>query len=189
VLPVDPPPILSDVSGPSWLCFNVPTTETIPLPTMTAADLLDWSSWSLVVPPAAQVNGPTSIIIVGSSDDSASTTDPRSPSEPTALQTAIEFPYALFLAPAVYASGLPIYGFTTEFTSRAAPLVSSAGVVDLWSASLAGSSTDIIFEDNNAMYVPPVSAFWASDYAPPTLGALDATPEEYIVYGKPIPLQ
>ncbi|HTW98225.1 MAG TPA: hypothetical protein VMD59_05570 [Acidimicrobiales bacterium] len=225
-LPVDPPPILSDVAGPSWLCFNLASDQSIPLTTMTAADLLDWSDWTLVVPVAAQVNGPTTILPLGSGPDAGSSgsagassaagstaasatsnaatsnaatsyaatsyavttdqsEDTRVPTAPSSLQTSIEFPYALYLAPAVYVSGLALFGFTTQFTSRSTPLVSPAGVTDLWSASLGGSPA-IRLEGSTSTYAPPVSAFWATDYSPPTLAEPDATPQEYIVYGEPL---
>lgn len=142
ILGVDPPPILSDVSGPSRLCFSVPPGHGIPLPTMTVSDLIDWRHWSLVVPPVAQVPIP-----------------PRSsPIEPDEFQTAIEFPYALFLAPTTYASGP--HAFTTGFAGRRQPLVSPAGVVDLWSASLVGS------QPGSPSYVPKITAVWAVDYVP-----------------------
>ena len=60
-LEVDPPPILSDLSGPSRLVFSLPLGESIPLPTMTVADLLDWSGWKLLVPAVAQVSGPAAL--------------------------------------------------------------------------------------------------------------------------------
>ncbi len=178
VLPVDPPPILSDLSGTSRLCFT--TGQSIPLTTLTPTDLLDWTGWTLVVPPVAQVHGPTRLL------DAAATgaASYPYPTEPTALETAIEFPYALFLSPVVYASGLPIDGFTTEFTSRPAPLVSPAGIVDLWSTALAGAPVLELIE--GAAYVPPVSAVWASDYPNNPQGLSDATPEDYIDYGEPI---
>ena len=182
-LPVDPPPVLSDLSGPSRLCFNLTMSQTIPLPTMTVADLLDWTGWSLVVPPVAQVNGPTSIL-----GDSASGGPIPVPAAPGALETAIEFPYALFLAPAVYVSGEPLDGFTTGFASRSEPLVSPAGVVDLWSTSLVGSKALSLLDQNAPPYVPPVSAVWSVDYDPlivssgPPITVPDDTPEQYIEY-------
>jgi hypothetical protein len=57
-LRVDPPPIVSAVAGPSGLCFTLGAGTTIPLPTMTVEDLLDWGNWTLVVPTTAQVNPP-----------------------------------------------------------------------------------------------------------------------------------
>jgi hypothetical protein len=188
-LEVDPPPILSDLSGPSRLVFSLPLGASIPLPTMTVADLLDWSGWALLVPPVAQVHGPTRLIInpEGEPETPATTTGPPLPTEPTEFETAIEFPYALFLAPTVYASGLPLDGFTTAFATRTAPLVSSAGVVDLWSASLVGSRVAPL--EGEAAYVPNVSAVWADDYGPPRSGPppANATPETNISYAPPPP--
>jgi hypothetical protein len=187
-LPVDPPPILSDLSGPSRLVFSLPSGSSIPLPTMTVADLLDWSGWALVVPPVAQVNGPTKLIShaeAGLDQPPAGGTGFPLPTEPTEMETAIEFPYALFLAPVVYASGLPIDGFSTGFAARTAPLVSAAGVVDLWSASLVGSRVDPV----SVEYVPAVSAVWADDYSPSPFvaGPANATPETDIDYSLPPP--
>jgi hypothetical protein len=181
-LQVDPPPVLSDLSGPSRLCFNLTMSQTVPLPTMTVADLLDWSGWALVVPPVAQVNGPTLILGGGGGGGLAIPV----PAAPGPLETSIEFPYAVFLAPTVYASGLPIDGFTTGFAGRLEPLVSPAGVVDLWSSSLVGASTPDLLDQ--VPYVPQVSAVWADDYDPLTITAgppivvADDTPEEYIEY-------
>jgi hypothetical protein len=172
-LPVDPPPILSDLSGTSRLCFSLPSGQAIPLPTMTAADLLDWSGWNLLVPAVAQVHGPSLLL-------DRRGPPPPVPTAPGDLETAIEFPYALFLAPTVYASGNPEAGFSTGFTSRATPLVSPAGVVDLWSASLTGSPNQISLEAPSS-YVPSVSAVWARDYD----ATLSATPETNINYGEP----
>ena len=172
-LPVDPPPILSDLSGPSRLCFNLPAGRAISLPTMTVADLLDWSGWNLLVPAVAKVHGPSLLL-------ERRGPPPPVPAAPGDLETAIEFPYALFLAPTVYASGNPEYGFSTGFASRATPLVSPAGVVDLWSASLTGSPNHVPLEAQGS-YVPSVSAVWARDYD----AALSATPETNINYGEP----
>ena len=49
-LPTDPAPVLSVVSGPSRISFSLPPGGKIPLPTMTAADLLDWSGWYVNAP-------------------------------------------------------------------------------------------------------------------------------------------
>jgi hypothetical protein len=177
-LPVDPPPILSDVSGPSRLCFSLAPGQAIPLPTMTVADLLDWSGWNLLVPAVAQVHGPNLVL-------DRPGPPPPAPTPPTELETAIEFPYALFLAPTVYASGDPEFGFSTGFTSRATPLVSPAGVVDLWSASLTGSANQNPLEAPRS-YVPAVSAVWARDYDATSAAAVpSATPEQNINYGEP----
>jgi hypothetical protein len=182
-LPVDPPPILSDLSGPSRLCFRLPLTGSIPLPTMTVSDLLDWSGWGLLVPPVAQVG---SSLVLGESG--APTV--ALPAQPTEFETAIEFPYALFLAPTVdeSTSVLDLDRFTTEFVSRSDPLVSPAGVVDLWSTSLSGSEErrSIIIgpTEPTAPYVPQVAAVWAADYQPSAAlaGAPNDTPENVIEY-------
>jgi hypothetical protein len=164
-LPVDPPPILSDVSGPSQLCFNLSPSQTIPLPTMTVADLVDWSTWSLLVPANAQVP----------------VVESNPPSQPGVFETAIEFPYALYLAPTVDVSGSG--AFTTGFLSRSSPLVSPAGVIDLWSTSLVGTSSTS--DDDGLPFVPQVSAVWTPDYVnttDPVPVSPSATPETTINY-------
>jgi hypothetical protein len=177
-LVVDPPPILSDLAGPSRLCFNLyydagGGSQTIPLPTMTVADLLDWSGWSLVVPPNAQAGVAPSI-----------------PQAPTVLQTAIEFPYALVIAPTVYAGDLPeLDGFTTGFSARTTPLTSPAGIVDLWSTTLVGQQRGLIVQGATPPppYVPQVAAVWATDYNGALAGppVPSATPEQFIQYLEP----
>jgi hypothetical protein len=183
-LVVDPPPILSDLSGPSRLCFNFAYdagggSQSIPLKTMTVADLLDWSGWALVVPPVAQVGA------------LASDSGFPVPAEPTDLETAIEFPYALFLAPTVYTGGLEISGsFSTGFSGRTAPLTSPAGVTDLWSTALVGQSTNLLVVQGGVpapAYVPQVAAVWAVDYIGAVAGPPPAsdTPENFILYQEP----
>jgi hypothetical protein len=179
ILPVDPPPILSDLSGTSRLCFT--TSQSIPLTTLTPSDVLDWSQWSLLVPPVAEVG-----IVLGTSGP------PSSP--PSYFQTAIEFPYALFLSPVVHVGPALGNSFSTAFTSRPAPLVSPSGVVDLWSTELTGAWTggfvsgtetaQIVIGHPQTPFVPMVSAVWASDFDTQLLS--DATPEDYIDYGEPI---
>ena len=159
-LPVDPPPIVSAVAGPSRLCFTLPPGVNVPLPTMTAADLLDWSKWALVVPLTAQedlavpagVGKPT-------------------PYEPGPFETSIEFPYALFLAPVVYAgaftNGLKEVGtgYSTFFASRAKPLLHD-GICDLWTAALGRTNSVAGVLEHVPTPPPQVAAVWASDYVP-----------------------
>ena len=83
-IPFDPNPVLSQVSGPTQLAFTFTTGDSIPLPTMMVADLLDWTGWDLNVPPTAQAGSGIA-----------------TPVQPTAIQTAIECPLALILAPVV----------------------------------------------------------------------------------------
>ncbi|MDQ4132890.1 MAG: hypothetical protein M3179_06690 [Actinomycetota bacterium] len=86
---VDPAPILSDVSDRSQLVFGLPADDSIPLPTMSVADLLDWSTWRLEVTFVAQ-------------DEHIKRSDPffrPVPSKPNWSDTQIECPYALILSP------------------------------------------------------------------------------------------
>lgn len=172
VLVVDPPPIVADASGPSWLVFSV--DESIPLNTMSVADLLDWSNWELVVPPVA-VEG----LLVNDA----------TPGPLQQMQTAIEFPYAVYLAPVVHVGELDGFSFSTEFAPiRTEPLVGPSGCTDLWSTSLTGTSRQIFIEGGSppagpvTPWVPPVSAVWMRDFPFATLAVPSATPETEIVY-------
>jgi hypothetical protein len=185
-LPVDPPPIVSAVSGPSRLCFTLPPNVNVPLPTMTIADLLDWSQWTLVVPATAQINPPdTSLTSVGHLAWPV-------PYKPGPYETAIEFPYALFLAPVVWVSSdLPVdelsTAFDTYFTTRTAPLYNGQ-VADLWTATLGRTRAldQLIFETPTPL--PQVVAVWADDYAAPgTKQTEDATEAGFVTYGPPPP--
>lgn len=184
VPPFDPTPVLSQVSGPSQLAFTFTTGDKIPLPTMTVADLIDWSGWELNVPPTA---------IAG--------TGAQSPTEPTAIQTAIECPLALFLAPVVHgrtaahdfaAGRIPLPSFTTtQFENRTEPFVSSGHVTECWTTSLTGTRT--IFTARGSVtspIVPSVAAVWASDYSTdPNNLAPNATPQLNIQYSFFEPIQ
>lgn len=163
-VPFDPSPVVSQVAGPSRLAFTFTTGDKIPLPTMTVADLLDWSGWDLNVPPTAQA---------GSGYESAI--------EPTAIQSAIECPLALFLAPVVDdESRIIVERFTTQFENRTVPFVSSQQVTECWTTSLTSTETDfIIGRPSSAAIVPSVAAVWATDYLS---GSADATPEAFIQY-------
>lgn len=181
-LPVDPPPILSDVSGPSRLCFQLPQDGGIPLPTMSIDDLLDWADWTLLVPATAKVQGPS--LFPGTSSP------PPAPAPPGQYETAIEFPYALLLSPTVYINNSDVIsGFTTTFTSRRTPLVSSGPtpVSDLWSASLGGTSLGVLPQPFPGAppptpYVPQIAAVWAVDYGNSFFPIPSDTPEDHINY-------
>jgi hypothetical protein len=175
--PFDPTPVLSQFSGPSRLAFTFTTGDRIPLPTMTVADLIDWSGWQLKVPPAAV----TEAGVV-------------SPTEPSAIQTAIECPLALFLAPVVDGQttvpgsfAIQIGGqsfFATRFENRTEPFVSSGNVTECWATSLSGYRTTIGPHGTvTSAIVPSVAVVWTSDYTPPgSADAPDATPETNIDY-------
>jgi hypothetical protein len=185
-LPVDPPPIASAVSGPSRLCFNLDTSDGIPLPTMTVADLLDWSTWTLVVPPVAQVNPPV-VSITGAPSYPV-------PGVPEWYETAIEFPYALFISPVTWGSGLGLSRFTTYFTSRPSPL-NHLGITDLWTTTLGSSSAPLLLDATEQTspaipilptagpITPEVSAVWAYDYGLDYVPNGDYTGLDGIYYG------
>ncbi len=168
-IPFDPNPVLSQVAGPSRLAFTFTTGDRIPLPTMTVADLLDWSGWDLNVPPTAQE---------GSGYESAI--------EPTAIESAIECPLALFLAPVVDdQSEIILERFTTQFENRTAPFVSSQQVAECWTTNLTSTETGLFIGGRTSFpIVPSVAAVWATDYLS---GSADFTPEAYIQYDEYIP--
>lgn len=99
---VDPPPVLSAVSGPSRLCFTLSMESSVEFSTMTAADLLDWNGWQLLVPTAAEI--PASHILPQTAnvllDDAPGFTPPPNPTLTNNL-TYIEYPYGLFICPAI----------------------------------------------------------------------------------------
>jgi hypothetical protein len=185
---MDPPPILSAVSGPSQLSFTLPAGATIPLPTMTANDLLDWSGWTLQAMPVAQVNGPTLILgQVETLSPSAAIQKPT-PTAPGLLDTYIEAPYALFLSPTVYESGSPVFGFDSNFVNRVVPGTSTKKVTEVFTSSLQRTPI-IVFEGSAPEETPQVSAIWSRDftyYDPGHNQAADVTPEEFIYYGPQI---
>jgi len=187
-LPVDPPPVVSAVGGPSRLVFTLPAGVDIPLPHMAAEDLLDWRKWALVVPTTAQVNPPGP---VGATPGAGAKGYPL-PYPPGPFETAIEFPYALFIAPIVYVSGdnarfvedarlrFPLsQSYDTYFTSRTRPLYSH-GITDLWTATLARDNSAAGLAAHLPTPQPQVAAVWASDmyfaatFAPPPTSATEA---------------
>jgi hypothetical protein len=168
-IPFDPTPVLSQVAGPSRLAFTFTTGDRIPLPTMKVADLIDWSGWNLNVPATAST---------GSGFDSAI--------KPTPIQTAIESPLALYLAPVVDGEPEIIFDhFTTQFENRTEPFVSSEQITECWTTSLTGTETTIgLGGRTTATIVPSVAAVWADDYL---AGSASATPEQFIQYDEYIP--
>jgi len=172
-LTYDPTPIVSQTSGPSRLAFSFGAGARIPLPTMTVADLLDWSGWSLSVQPTA-IAGDTG----------------TSPRAPYAYETAVECPLDLILAPVVYPvvrfGGIIAEETTTEFVSGAQPVTSSRRVTECWSTSLTGSTRSFVRpiegpSTGSLPYEPSVAVVWASDYGPGCIA--DATPATHIDYG------
>jgi hypothetical protein len=122
---------------------------------MTAADLLDWSDWTLNVQPTA---------VAGSG---ATTIRP-----PLPIETAVECPYALYLAPVLppppEKGRLPI--FYTAFDARQ-DAFTYRGVTECWTATLTGGS--VILEELGRDYVPEVAAVWSSDYDTETSATFD----------------
>jgi hypothetical protein len=181
--PVDPPPVLSVMSGPSRLCFTTTTPVTFSNP-MSVNDLLDWSNWTLLVPATAEVPSPTPA---------------PTPADPTVTsdQTYIEYPYGLYLSPTVYVRPLTLggtlsqtpdpriatppslRGFSTIFSPTGGVKNQQTQVCDCWSVVLSQTNAE------GAALVPSVAGVWARDYYPSTPKATQvptATPQTYISY-------
>lgn len=189
-LDFDPPPILSAVSGPSQLVFVFSADMSIPLPTMQAADLLDWDGWQLQVVPVAQLAPPT----IGATGGSSYPI----PTLPGPFDTYIELPYALYLSPVIWATPGILGRFDTEVTNRVQPLTSSKKVTDLFYTTM-HQEPFITFDNGASSAVYPVdssdeallvAAIWCDDfpgrYQPTYNPNTDATPWTHIHYGEPI---
>jgi hypothetical protein len=122
----DPPPVLSVLADPSWLSFSIPASATIPLPTMTVDDVLDWSQWTLLVPTVATVGAKVGGKV-------------PLPSLPEESACLIECPWGLYLSPVVNptvtASGDGRISYVTSFTGTEQP-PSTDGVTECWAATL-----------------------------------------------------
>lgn len=175
----DPQPILSALSGPSQLSYSFGMDGWISLPTMTAADLLDWSGWSLNVPVVAQVPQAT-VFVPGTGQYAYYTAVP-----PGSFDTYIEFPYALFLAPSYYNQsgvGYDPEGFNTDVSNQLQPLTSSAGISDLFTSRV----TQTPFHLNESNPQVGMCAIWAAGMPGPystNNETTDMTPEIVIFYG------
>lgn len=166
----DPPPVLSVMSGPSQLVFSLETSQSIPLPTMTVADLLDWTQWSLQVEDAAYV----------------SSSKPPAGTSPGEFQTFIECPYGLYLSPVVFEAGylgpyvetpaastgdikITIHrSVTTQFVNRIEPLL--AGPLlrfsECWYTELRSTLKTVPAfppDKPSVAVIPLVSAVWTAD--------------------------
>jgi hypothetical protein len=127
-LPVDPPPILSAMSGPSQISFSFSQTrgDTIPLPTGGFDDLLDWSNWPLSVPLNAQITDVPPTLYAF-------------PEPPGPFDTFIEFPYAMYLAPTQWRGGFLEgfrLGFATVFENTDPLVNNNTGVTALFRSSI-----------------------------------------------------
>jgi hypothetical protein len=162
-IPFDPTPVLSELSGPTRLAFTFTTGDAIPLPTMTVADLMDWSGWDLNVPVSAQAGSGYPVA-----------------SQPTDIQTAIECPLALILAPVVDDEDRIILDrFSTQFTNRTVPFTSADQVTEVWQTNLSSTQSYVIDDRITTSSIDPALAVvWATDFGATT----SATPWEYINY-------
>ena len=182
-LDYDPPPVLSVMSGPSRLAFAFPPGTSIPLNRGDEQDLLDWSDWTLIVPETAQDLPPYDF--TAPPGDFSPYPEPSGPGQ---LETAIEFPYALYLSPTAWVSGPVLTSYSQTFAARSQPLTSSALVTDLWVASL--ERIDGLDAAAGTTAKSLLAAVWARDLDNPYsnayevgyLRAYDATPETTISY-------
>jgi hypothetical protein len=158
--PFDPTPVLSQMAGPSRLAFTFHNGDSIPLPTQSFADLLNWSGWTLSVAPSA---------LSGSGQ--------KTPVQPASYQSAIECPLDLIMSPVSYvnptSSRLKTY---SEFISSPSPKTSPRQVTECWTTKLTRVETGARFLGPAPL--PQVSAVWSNDYK----SASTLTPEQYILY-------
>jgi hypothetical protein len=139
------------MSGESRLVFRLPAHRTgIPY---SIAGLLDWAGLEPVLPPAAEVP-PGDRHVPGGA--------PPVIAEPGQLQTALELPYRLVLAPNASAHALPAW-------LHSATPVDHAGRTELWHTRLgsaAGQPGGALAEpvEASAEHPLPVRAVWSPDY-------------------------
>jgi len=162
-LSFDPTPVLSQVSGPSRLAFTFNHGDKIPLPTSTAADILNWSGWRLNVTRAALTG-----------------TNAANAVAPQSFETAIECPLAMILSPVVDGNGSILLGnFTTQFENRTKPFTGENNVTECWTTTLESTYSRIGLGGVISESIKPaMSGVWATDY----LGSVNATDETQIVY-------
>jgi hypothetical protein len=146
--PLPPGSTPARMSGGSRLVFRLPDhVDEIPY---TTAGLLDWSRLELVLPPGATVPpGATN----------APQHSPPSIAEPESLETAIELPYRLLLAPNVSSHAVPAWVHATD-------VVEHEGRAELWHTRLASRSTGAARPDAEASPTNrlPVRAVWSPDF-------------------------
>jgi len=153
---LDSPPVLSVISGPSFLVFSFPAHSTIPLKTMTFDDILDWSAWTLLVDDVAIVNH-----------------KPPLPSFPSGDVTLVECPYGLYLSPVVNPtvvhSGVITTSYVTSFSGTIQPKTSD-GVTECWAASLTFTEVSLLPahggtppKESTKRLEPQVSAVWCRE--------------------------
>lgn len=159
---LDSPPVLSVLSGPSQLAFSIRKGVTVPFSTMTVNDLLDWSEWTLLVPPVAVLNNRVN-------------GKPPLPSFPPSNSTLIECPYGLYLSPVVNPGVIEprvvephiaaTTSWRTSFAGTVQPPVSAEGVSECWTAKLTYEQV-LSIKGKVARATPlepQVSAVWCRD--------------------------
>ncbi len=138
--PKDPGHLAFKLGGTSRLSFKLPPEARIPY---TTEGLLDWSSYTLVVPPVADVPAGA---------------EPQGPApirEPTPTETTLQLPFRLHMAPTHQA---------TWQHSRTA--VTHRGRTELWHTRLAGldaNGTAYRVDDQRTI---GLRVAWSPDYAP-----------------------
>jgi len=159
---LDSPPTLSVISGPSELVFSFPATSSIPLKTMTFDDILDWSSWTLLVDEVA---------VMGATVNGAHPL----PTFPSGDVSLIECPYGLYLSPVVNPKVSRSLNSSTSYVTSFAGTVQPATtdrVTECWTATLTYALVTSVFADQPMItrpgttvspLEPKVSAVWCRD--------------------------
>ncbi len=147
--PLDPPGSVGErMTGDSRLVFRLPAAiAEIPY---TLEGLLDWSKLELVLPPAARI------------PPSAAVSSPPAITEPGPLETAIEIPYRLLIAPTLMRKQ------ARPGWIHARQPVMHGGRAELWHTRLArvtpgpgGSTSAAEANDRNLV---PLRAVWSPDF-------------------------
>ena len=134
------------MAGSSRLVFRVPATvSNIPF---TIEGLLDWSKLEAVLPPAALVEPDASSVEGGA---------PPPIAAPSELETALELPYRLIIAPNVNTGGAQ-----PAWTHATSPVVAS-GRAELWHTRLGRRHGKTIREASEASPLP-VRVVWSPDF-------------------------
>ncbi len=149
-VPPDPPPaddprpapIQARIAGRSRLVFKIP--DQMERIEYTVASLLDWTKYELSLAPTALPPNPTPEDL-----------NPRPIiTEPTVLQTAIEFPYRLFLSPN-----------RTAGWAHSLSAVTHNGRSELWHTRLGINKEGKVDEVDTSTRT--LRAIWSPDYDPP----------------------
>ncbi|MFL6100302.1 MAG: hypothetical protein ACJ71T_10145 [Actinomycetales bacterium] len=138
--PTDPGHLAFKLGGPSRLSFRIPPDARIPY---TTEGLLDWSAYTLVVPPVADVPAGA---------------EPQGPApirEPSATETTLQLPFRLHLAPTHQAAW-----------QHSPTAVTHRGRTELWHTRLAGLDANGTPYDVDDQHTVGLRVVWSPDYVP-----------------------